>query len=44
MPELAAFLRRLAGGEVPAVPAGLPQELRQFLEGLLAAIRERRQP
>ncbi len=39
-PELAGFLRRIAAGEVPAVPDGLPVELRQLLEGLVQAIRE----
>jgi tetratricopeptide (TPR) repeat protein len=40
MPEVASFLRRLAGGELPVLPAGLPDELRQFLEQLLAAAKE----
>ncbi len=39
-PELAGFLRRIAAGEVPAVPGGLPVELRQLLAGLVQAIRE----
>jgi tetratricopeptide (TPR) repeat protein len=38
-PELAGFLRQIAAGEVPAVPGGLPDELRQWLEGLVGAIR-----
>ena len=41
MAEVASFLRRLASGELPATPpAGLPQELQEFLEGLLTAIKE----
>ena len=37
-PELAGFLRRIAAGEVPAVPGGLPRELGEWLEGLVAEI------
>jgi len=41
MAEVASFLRRLANGELPTTPpAGLPQELQEFLEGLLTAIKE----
>ena len=40
LPDLAAFLRRLAARELPAVPATLPPELQQFLAQLLQAIRE----
>jgi tetratricopeptide (TPR) repeat protein len=38
-PELAGFLRRIAAGEVPAVPGGLPVELGKWLEELVAEIR-----
>ncbi len=40
MAEVASFLRRLAGGEVAVIPAGLPAELQQHFEQLLAAVRE----
>jgi tetratricopeptide (TPR) repeat protein len=40
LPDLAAFLRRLAARELPSVPATLPPELQQFLTQLLDAIRE----
>jgi tetratricopeptide (TPR) repeat protein len=39
-PELAAFLRRIAAGELTAIPTGLPLELRQFLETVIQDIRE----
>ncbi len=39
-PEFAGFLRQLAAGEVPTVPGGLPGELRDWLEGLVAEIRK----
>ncbi len=39
---LVPFLRALAAGEDAAVPEGLPGELRQILEGLLAAVAEAR--
>jgi len=42
-PELAGFLRRIAAGEVPAVPGGLPRELAEWLEGLVAEIGRGRQ-
>jgi tetratricopeptide (TPR) repeat protein len=38
-PELAGFLRRIAAGEVPAVPGGLPRELGEFLEAVVVEIR-----
>jgi tetratricopeptide (TPR) repeat protein len=41
-PEFAGFLRQIAAGEVPAVPGGLPGELQEWVEGLVAAIREAR--
>ncbi len=42
MADLAPFLRALAAGEDAAVPEGLPGELRQMLEGLLAAVADAR--
>ena len=41
-PDFTAFLRHLAAGQLPPVPASLPAELRQFLEALAQAIREAR--
>ncbi|MBI3270571.1 MAG: tetratricopeptide repeat protein [Planctomycetes bacterium] len=40
MPDLAAFLRRLAAREVPALPAPLPPELTALLTQLLDAVKE----
>ena len=40
LPDLAAFLRRLAARELPAVPSTLPPELQQFLTQLLQGCRE----
>ncbi|MFL6293086.1 MAG: hypothetical protein ACJ759_19505, partial [Thermoanaerobaculia bacterium] len=37
-PEFAGFLRRIAAGEAPAVPGGLPDELREWLERLVAEL------
>ena len=34
-PEFAGFLRQLAAGQVAPIPAGLPEELREWLEGLM---------
>jgi hypothetical protein len=42
-PELAGFLRRIAAGEVPAVPEGLPRELGEFLEAVVVEIGRVRQ-
>ncbi|MCY2996321.1 MAG: hypothetical protein NTY19_52015 [Planctomycetota bacterium] len=39
-PDFVAFLRHLAAGQLPPLPASLPAELRQFLEPLAQAIRE----
>ena len=39
-PDFIAFLRQLAAGQLPPIPASLPAELRQFLEALAQAIRE----
>ncbi len=39
---LVPFLQALAAGEDAVVPEGLPGELRQVLEGLLAAVAEAR--
>jgi len=41
-PDFAAFLRQVAAGQLPAVPASLPAELRQLSEGLVQAIKEAR--
>ena len=40
LPDLAAFLRRLAARELPSVPANLPPELQELLGQLLHACRE----
>jgi hypothetical protein len=40
LPDLAAFLRRLAVRELPTVPSTLPPELQQFLQQLLDAVKE----
>jgi tetratricopeptide (TPR) repeat protein len=40
LPDLAAFLRRLAARELPPVPSTLPPELQQSLKQLLEAIKE----
>src|SRR5262249_36559084 len=40
MPELARFLRGIAAGDIPALPASTPAELRSFFEQLLTALRE----
>jgi len=40
LPDLAAFLRRLAARELPPIPATLPPDLRHFLQQLLAAAKE----
>jgi len=42
-PELAGFLRRIAAGEVPPVPGGLPRELGEWLEEVVVEIRRVRQ-
>ena len=39
-PDFAAFLRQIAAGELPPIPDGLPDELREWVEGLVKAIRE----
>ncbi len=39
-PAFSAALRRLAAGDLPPIPAGLPPELHEFLEGITKAIRE----
>ena len=41
-PDLAAFLRQIAAGQLPPIPNGLPAELRQGLEALVQAIRDAR--
>ncbi|HEV8581626.1 MAG TPA: TIR domain-containing protein [Thermoanaerobaculia bacterium] len=38
-PAFAAFLRQIAKGELAAIPSGLQDELRVWLEGLVEAIR-----
>ena len=40
-PALAAALRELAAGRIPAVPAGLPKPLHDVLDEVIRAIRER---
>ena len=40
LPDLAAFLRRLATRELPPVPSSLPPELQQSLRQLLEAFKE----
>lgn len=40
-PEFAAFLRQIAAGEVPPIPEGLPEELREWVEGLVEEIKAR---
>jgi tetratricopeptide (TPR) repeat protein len=40
LPEFAAWLRQLAAGRLPAIPAGLPAELHQFVEALCQEIQE----
>ncbi|HEX3529486.1 MAG TPA: tetratricopeptide repeat protein [Thermoanaerobaculia bacterium] len=37
-PDLAGFLRRIAAGEVPPVPEGLPRELGEWVEAVVAEI------
>jgi hypothetical protein len=39
LPDFAAFLRQLAAGKLSAIPGGLPDELRQWLEEVVEAIR-----
>jgi tetratricopeptide (TPR) repeat protein len=39
-PDLAAFLRGLAAGQLLPIPGGLPADLGQWLEGLVRAIRD----
>jgi tetratricopeptide (TPR) repeat protein len=41
LPELAAFLRRLAAGELPPVPSDLPAPLPAFLAQLFDAVRKK---
>lgn len=40
LPDIGTFLRRLAAGEIPSPPNGLPTELQEFFTELLAALRE----
>jgi hypothetical protein len=42
LPDFVAYLRQLAAGQLPPLPASLPAELRQILEPLAHAIREAR--
>ena len=39
-PEVAAFLRQLAAGQLPPIPHSLPAELGQWLEDFAQAIRD----
>ena len=41
-PDFVAYLRQLAAGQLPPIPASLTDELRQFLEPLARAIEEAR--
>ena len=41
-PDFVAYLRQLATGQLPPIPASLPTELRQILEPLAQAIQEAR--
>jgi hypothetical protein len=36
-PAFAAFLRQIAAGQLAAIPGGLPDELREWLEELMQA-------
>ncbi len=42
LPDVAAFLRRIAAGEIPSPPTSLPAELQQLFTQLIDAIRESR--
>ena len=39
-PEFSAALRQLAAGQIPAIPAALPAELKQLLTGIVEAVRK----
>ena len=39
-PDFAAALRRLAAGQLPSIPAGLPRELHELLDDITKAIRD----
>jgi tetratricopeptide (TPR) repeat protein len=39
-PDFSASLRRLAAGELPSIPANLPRELHDILDGIIKAIQE----
>ncbi|HSJ75114.1 MAG TPA: hypothetical protein VK899_02855 [Gemmatimonadales bacterium] len=41
-PDFVAFLRQIAAGQLPPIPGGLPEELREWVEELVAEIREAR--
>jgi hypothetical protein len=38
-PDFAGFLRQMGAGQLPAIPDGLPRELREWLEEMVEAIR-----
>lgn len=40
LPDFSASLRRLAAGEFPSIPANLPRELHEILDGITKAIRD----
>lgn len=40
-PDFSAILRHLAAGHLPPIPAGLPRELHELLDGITSAIRDR---
>ena len=42
-PDFSATLRRLAGGEMPPIPDGLPPALRDLLSAILKAMRDPRE-
>ncbi len=37
-PAFAAFLRQIAAGQPVAIPGGLPDELREWLEGMMQSL------
>jgi len=40
LPDFAAFLRQIVKGQLPAIPGGLPGELREWVKELVEAIRK----
>jgi tetratricopeptide (TPR) repeat protein len=39
-PALAGFLRQIAAGQLPPIPAGLPDELQKWLQSLVESLRQ----